>query len=252
MPPKILRQYCEYALTVLNSQFQATKVITHTSTTGTIREQLIRDFLKAHLPELVTVLSGQIFDSENNYSKQQDIVLVMKSMPRLPFTSGNDLIFMDGVVATIEAKTRVDGEALKSIGENFASVRRLVPAPGASAQMGVNHKWPQGRVLTAVVTYGGMSLASVDDALKQMDPFHIPDLFLDLSKGMLVRNHGLLIPPQGEALYNHYEDAPEAFEAFLIFLTEITGTLAARGVSWRKYLDDGTETGPVGASCMDT
>ena len=86
MPPKILRQYCEYALTVLNSQFQATKVITHTSTTGTIREQLIKDFLKAHLPELVTVLSGQIFDSENNYSKQQDIVLVMKSMPRLPFT----------------------------------------------------------------------------------------------------------------------------------------------------------------------
>ena len=160
---------------------------------------------------------------------------------------------MDGVVATIEAKTRVDGDALKSIGENFASVRRMVPATsGVYAQMGVNHNWPQGRVLTAVVTYGGMSLASVDEALNQMDPSHIPDLFLDLSKGILVRNHGLLIPPQGEALYSPFEGAAAAFEAFLIFLTEITGTLAARGVSWRKYADGGTQASPAGDSCMDT
>ena len=68
--PKVLQQYCINALAVLNSQYRATQVIQHNASIGSIREQILKDFLTAHLPELVTVVSGQIFDSNDKYSKQ--------------------------------------------------------------------------------------------------------------------------------------------------------------------------------------
>lgn len=90
---KLLRAYCETAIETLQSQYRATRLLQHSATAGSAREQLIKDFLIGHLPELVSVVSGQIFDAQNTFSRQQDIVLVLKSMPRLPFASGNDLIF---------------------------------------------------------------------------------------------------------------------------------------------------------------
>lgn len=70
---KTLQRYCEAAVSTLNSQYEATKVLHHAGTAGSIREQILRDFLSAHLPELITVVSGQIFDCKGNYSKQQDV-----------------------------------------------------------------------------------------------------------------------------------------------------------------------------------
>jgi hypothetical protein len=52
MTAKIPQQYCESALAIFGSQFQATRVLQHNATAGTAREQIIRDFLTLHLPEL--------------------------------------------------------------------------------------------------------------------------------------------------------------------------------------------------------
>ena len=232
---KTLQKYCESALSILNSQYGATKVLRHPSTTGSVREQIIKDFLSAHLPELITVISGQIFDAKENYSRQQDIVLVLKSMPRLPFASGSDLIFQEGVVATIEIKTTLNGSALEIIGENIASVRKLESSVGATAQFGVTHSWPPCRILTAVVAYGGSSLESLRSMLTEMRSDARPDLLLDFSKGLLVQNHGLLLRENGGAKYVLIDNPAEGFKIFLTFLTEITGTLSSRGVQWRNY-----------------
>lgn len=229
-------KYCQAAVAILNTQYQATSVIQHNGTVGSIREQLIKDFLTNHLPELISVLSGQIFDSRDNFSKQQDVVLVLKSTPRLPFASANDLIFQEGVVASIEIKTRLDAMALTLIGSNIQSVRKLVGASSVTAQMGVNHKWPLTRILTAIICYEGMSFDNVVFALNNLEEDARPDLVLDLTQGLLVRNHGLLVDNVANGvIYVRYNDAAEGFRMFLTFLTEITGTLSARGVAWRSY-----------------
>lgn len=233
--PKFLQKYCENALAVLNSQFAATKVLRHNATAGAAREQLIKDFLSNHLPRLITVVSGQIVDAEDNYSKQQDVVLVLNSMPRLPFASSNDLIFQEGVVATIEIKTSLDTATLNAIGENIASVRSLLSRNVASAAMGITHNWPLSQILTAIITYGGASLESLSKPLLSLDEKLKPDLLLDLSKGLLVRNNGLLLPKQSEHEYLLVNDPAEGFKFFLTFLTEITGTLSSRGILWRGY-----------------
>ena len=233
--PKILQRYCEAALAVLNSQYDSTKVLEHRSTAGAAREQILIDFLQAHLPELVSVVSGQIFDATNNYSRQQDIVLVLKSMPRLPFASGSDLIYNEGVVATVEVKTQLDASTLRSVCQNIESVRRLDSGTVVMSSIGVAHKWPADRILTATVTYGGTRLQSHAKQLETLAAESRPDLLLDLSQGLLVQNHGFLLPKKQGAGYILDPSAARGFKAFLTFLTEITGTLASRTVNWRRY-----------------
>jgi hypothetical protein len=232
---RFLQQYCESALEILNSQYRATQVMKHNATAGAAREQIIKDFLTAHLPQLVSILSGQIVDSRNSYSKQQDVVLVMKSMPRLPFASGSDLIFQEGVIATAEIKTVLDTKALTGIAANIQSVKSLVPSIGSSAVLASNHLWPGDRILTSIVTYGGMDLTTVEQSLSVMDAEVRPDIVLDLGQGILIRNHGLLLPRQMAGEYVLCRNPAEGFKCFLTFLIEIAGTLSARGVQWRSY-----------------
>lgn len=232
---RVLRRYCDSALVVLQSKYHVSKSLQHSATAGSVREQIIKDFLAEHLPELVSIVSGQIFDSNDNFSKQQDVVLVLKSMPRLPFASGVDLIFQDGVVATIEIKTTLQPSVLKAIGDNIASVRALASSTTVTSQIGVAHRWPPHRVLTAIVTYGGAPASSLSKQLSQMDSSARPDLVLDLSQYLLVRNEGLLLNSVSGDDYICIPDAGEGFVKFLTFLTEITGTLSSRSVSWRDY-----------------
>lgn len=234
-PHKLLRAYCETAIETLQSQYKATRLLKHSATAGAAREQLIKDFLISHLPELVSVVSGQIFDAQNKFSCQQDIVLVLKSMPRLPFASGNDMIFQEGVVSTLEIKTTLNGTVLGSICQNIESVRSLQPNIGASAQLGITHSWPSTKILTAVVTYEAASIENLVNTLECISEPGRPDLILDLSKGLLIRNHGLLLPQQPSSAYIFIPDAAQGFMCFLTFLTEITGTISSRGVQWRQY-----------------
>ncbi len=232
----VLRAYCENALKVLSAQFDSSAALTHGASLGSIREQTIRDFLEGHLPALVTVVSGQIFDSSDARSTQQDIILVLKSVPRLPFASGIDLVYADGVVATIEVKSSLSGPVLKSVGDGIRSVRALKPVVWGSSSFGVSHLWPSTRIFSVVITYAGTSLAALEIVLGAMEEITRPDLVLDLSKGLLVRNHGLLLKKDLEVEYLSIPDPAEGFMLFLTFLTEITGTLGSRGINWRAYL----------------
>lgn len=120
---KPLVEYCHGAIKALNAQYEMTNVLKHSATAGTARERLIQDFLVAHLPEMTSVVSGMIVDSNDQRSRQQDIVLMLKSMPRLPFASGHDLIFQEGTVATFEIKTGVTPTVLNDIAINIESVK---------------------------------------------------------------------------------------------------------------------------------
>ena len=112
---------------------------------------------------------------------------------------------------------------------------KLEPSIGATAQLGITHRWPSDRVLTAVVTYGGSSLKLLVPMLTEMGNDAKPDLLLDLSKGLLIQNHGLLLRQNGGAEYILIDNPAEGFKIFLTFLTEITSTLSSRGVLWRNY-----------------
>jgi len=236
MEKSIFLKYCETSLQVLNAQFEVTRLIKHNATNGQIREQILRDFLKEHLPELIHIVSGQIIDSRNNYTKQQDAVLVLKKSPRLPFSSGDDLIFMEGVISTIEIKSKLDANTLKSIGENLSSIRSLKASSSGARRVLPTHKWRTSNILTSIITYGGNSLESHISKLLELDESAKPDLIFDLGKGLIIKNHGLLIDKESDDLEYIIINSPsKGFMMFLTFLTEIASSNVARGIRWRSY-----------------
>lgn len=232
-----LLEYCLGAVNALAAQYEMTKVLGHAATAGAAREGLIQTFLIDHLPEMATVVSGMVVDATGNRSKQQDIVLMLKSMPRLRFASGHDLIFQEGAIATFEVKTAIGTKkVIVEIGENIRSVRNLSPTSLAGARMG-DLSWPHARILTAVLTYGGSRLSTIARWLENTPEIDRPDLYLDLSKGMLIKNDGSFEPAQENASqYLIVEEAAFGLARFLTILAAITGAVQTREVKWGAYI----------------
>lgn len=212
-----------------------TKVLGHSVTAGAARERLIQDFLTAHLPQMTSAVSGVIIDSDGLRSKQQDIVLMLKSMPRLPFASGHDLIFLEGAVATIEIKTGITPSILRDIALNIASVKSLQPSTLEGAQLG-NLDWPYARILSVILTYGGTNLNTIKRELVRLPETNQPDIYLDLTQGILIKNEGLLLSKIGCESYLYIEEPGVGLARLLTVLSKITGSLIMRGVRWDAYI----------------
>lgn len=232
-----LMEYCAAAVAALKAQYDMTSVLGHAATAGAAREILIQKFLIDHLPEMTSVVSGIIVDAKGNRSKQQDIVLMLKSMPRLRFASGHDLIFQEGAVATFEIKTSiVQRSVIEDIGANIRSVRGLSATSLGGASLG-NLDWPHARILTAVLTYNGSSLSTIAQWWESIPEGDRPDLYIDLSNGILVRNEGLIDPvDKGVGDYFIIEGAPLGLARFLTILTEKTAKIQFREVKWQDYI----------------
>jgi hypothetical protein len=234
-PMKPLVEYCKGAVKALNAQYEMSNVLGHSATAGSARERLVHDFLIAHLPEMTSVVSGMIIDSSGQRSKQQDIVLMLRSMPRLPFASGHDLIFQEGAVATFEIKTQISPSTLDTIAINIESVNALVPSTLEGVQLG-DLDWPYARILNVVLTYGGSPLSVIDRKLIELPTAGQPDIYLDLTKGALIKNDGVLMIQDSPARYIQVDDAGLGLARLLTLLSKVTGRLVMRGVHWDSYI----------------
>lgn len=232
---KPLVEYCHGAVKALNAQYEMTNVLHHPATAGSARERLIQDFLIAHLPEMTSVVSGMIVDSSGRRSKQQDIVLMLKSMPRLSFASGHDLIFQEGTVATCEIKTEITPSVLDDIALNIESVKALAPSTLDGAQLG-DLDWPYARILSIVLTYKGAALDSIERKLIELPDAGQPDVYLDITKGILIKNNGLLFSQDGSNSFLMFDNPAIGLARLLALLSKVTGRLVMRGVKWDAYI----------------
>ncbi|TKK26764.1 hypothetical protein PspCFBP13528_23310 [Pseudomonas sp. CFBP13528] len=232
---KPLVEYCSGAVRSLSAQYEMTNVLGHSATAGSARERLIQDFLIAHLPEMTSVVSGMIIDSYGQRSKQQDIVLMLKSMPRLPFASGHDLIFQEATIATFEIKTEITPATLEHIASNIQSVKALKSSTGEGVQLG-NLSWPYRRILSAIITYKGSPLINIEEKLSTLPESSQPDIYLDLTKGILIKNEGTLFEQEGENTYLKFDDPAIGLARLLALLSKVTGRLVMHGVKWEQYI----------------
>ncbi|MCV9938714.1 hypothetical protein OIU35_20395 [Boseaceae bacterium BT-24-1] len=235
--PPLLIEYCEGAVTALRAQYAMTSVLGHAATAGAAREKLIIDFLIDHLPEMTSVVSGVIVDAKGNRSKQQDIVLMQKAMPRLRFASDHDLIFQEGTIATFEIKTAIRGRKLiREIGDNIRSVKLLSSTSKGATRLG-DLWWPPNRIMTAVLTYGGARLPEIATFLEEIADPGKPDIYFDLSKGMLLRNE-LLFGGTNDAAQPYFaiDSAARALARFVTMLARLTASVQISDVKWDEYI----------------
>ncbi|MGL4241605.1 MAG: hypothetical protein ACRCTI_10885, partial [Beijerinckiaceae bacterium] len=143
----------------------------------------------------------------------------------------------EGAIATFEVKTSIrTHQKIKEIGENIRSVRDLVPTLNKGIQMG-DLSWPPDRILTSVITYDGAQLYKIEKWLQILSDSDKPDIYLDLSKGIILKNETVFDPIDvSTSPYFVVGDASTGLARFLTILSKITGVVLLRGVDWRKYI----------------
>ena len=94
----------------------------HNPTIGVLTEEILRDFLKNHLPNLVSVEQGFVMSRDGEISKQCDI-LVYDSQTYAPFFRVNDIVVVpsESVIAVIEVKTTITKQIFHGVIDYFSS-----------------------------------------------------------------------------------------------------------------------------------
>jgi hypothetical protein len=96
----------------------------HPTMIGDQRERALVQALREFLPPLVRVGTGKVFDSAGTMSPQTDIVIHDGRYP--VFNQGNSALFpAEGVIATIEVKSRLDAASLEDAWNKCLSVLAL-------------------------------------------------------------------------------------------------------------------------------
>ncbi|WP_462384116.1 DUF6602 domain-containing protein [Pseudomonas sp. Marseille-QA0892] len=94
----------------------------HNPTIGVLTEEIVRGFLKDHLPTLASVEQGFIINSKGELSKQCDI-LIYDSLSYSPLYRVNDIVVIpaESVLAVIEVKTTINKAIFHKVIDYFRS-----------------------------------------------------------------------------------------------------------------------------------
>ena len=168
----------------------------HAVTTGSIRETIVKRFLRPHLPHVFDVRSGVIVDSERKQSRQQDCVIVDTRLPLIDIGSETDAIFVtESVVATIEIKSFLGSAELSDTLESVAVTKKLTRTgqqsyEKAGISVTLNGVRP---ILSYVFAYDGSGLETLIKHTSEFAHSHadggiIPEAICVLNKGVICRS----------------------------------------------------------------
>jgi len=119
----VFDQYFEYTSTRLKNEYEMTSRFTHNGMKGQAREKLIEEFLSDVYPQNYIFGTGEILDSNDDTSRQADIVTYDDDMPILDYSGVNHFL-SEGVMAHIEVKSDLSGQ-MESAFDVVDSVKRL-------------------------------------------------------------------------------------------------------------------------------
>lgn len=108
---------------LLSRLFQVKSYIKkHNPTIGILTEEIIRDFLRKHLPKIVSVDQGFILFEDGELSKQCDI-LIYDSHLFAPFYRINDVVIIpaESVLSIVEVKTTITRQIFHDAIDYFKS-----------------------------------------------------------------------------------------------------------------------------------
>lgn len=107
-----------------------TSQIPHMGDRGSNREEVIKDFLKKHLPGKYDIGSGQAISVDKQISRQLDCVIYAKSSCPLWYNNHTQIFPSESVCAVTEIKSTIDKSVLEVCIENIRSVRKLPKMSG--------------------------------------------------------------------------------------------------------------------------
>jgi len=121
---------------------------------GTPREAFIKNFLESHLPETVSIGTGEIIDNQSlpgQPRNQFDIIIYKKNYPKLDFGGGINGFFSESVIATIEIKSTLTCADLENAIKAAKKSKSLIKSVTQSFSTG----YIPPAILNFIVAYNG-------------------------------------------------------------------------------------------------
>ena len=197
----MLRSHLNAIEAVLLAQSNTASNAGHPNLRGGPREWFVRDFLSNHLPANLQVGQGEIIDPSsvpgtdlNTYRPQIDIVLNRKDVPVITLSENDSIFLAEGVMATIEVKSRLKkyGKgSLEKACETTVKLKKLERNLSTSGMGGGS--WPE-HIVSYIVSFDGP--AKIDTVAKwlpqirnnlQCTPAEMPEMIVILGKGVVFR-----------------------------------------------------------------
>lgn len=98
----------------------------HNPTIGLLTEEVLRDFLRTHLPKVVSVEQGFIIRKNGELSRQCDVI-IYDSLLYAPFYRINDVVVVpeESVLAIVEVKTSITKKTFHDVIRYFADFKNF-------------------------------------------------------------------------------------------------------------------------------
>lgn len=121
----------------LRQDFEAAKNIPHPGEKGRAAEEVLKTFLRGHLPKRFDVCSGFIMDNKDSISGQTDVVIYdANSCPILETFGDNLIIPADNTAVVIEVRSSLDSAGIKDAANKIGIIKSLSRAPIERADTG--------------------------------------------------------------------------------------------------------------------
>jgi len=102
----------------------------HNPTIGVVTEEILRSFLKEHLPKYVSVAQGFIRNASGETSRQCDII-IYDAIHYAPFYRINDIVIVpeESVIAFVEVKTTINSSIFQDALDYFKVQKQIFYKP---------------------------------------------------------------------------------------------------------------------------
>lgn len=242
---EVLKQHLRGVASLLSAYYQTSKTLHSPSVLGNLRELFVREVLHFFLPSVYEILGGEITDSTGRKSRQQDIIIYRRDMPKLQMIEGPALLFAEGVKATIEIKSNLTWEKFEEALTNVCSVKALKPCINPFA---VGEKADY--IFCYVFAYEGPSdktiinynrFASIKNWTKEQFFENIPDALYILNGSLFYKNDGYIWKKTesnvGKQILYCKSDHPVATDKFFLHLAIALNSPDIFTIDWRSYLE---------------
>lgn len=194
----MLRSHMNAIEAILLAQSTVASNAGHPNLRGGPREWFIRDFLSAHLPGTLEIGQGEIIDAlsppsprPGDYRPQVDIVLYRRNLPKITYARDTCAFLAEGAMATIEVKSVLTQEAVKTACQASLTHKRLQRGIPMHAMGG---GWRPQHIVSYLVAFDSRaSIATVAGWLTQTSlllnaaPNLLPEMLVVLGKGLVWR-----------------------------------------------------------------
>lgn len=142
--------------------------IEHAGETGRHNENVLKEFLKNHLPQRYAVTTGKVISSKGETSEQIDIIIHDRlRVPALILgTDTWEIVPIEATYGVISVRTRLDASGLRICLQNIASVRQLADLKRAKPRSLIFAYESEWATASSTNDYFVKALNEVDDPLR--------------------------------------------------------------------------------------